>query len=217
MPSVSTSRGRTRRRRSSTKRRSMQQDHLSTGNNVRWKYGWVQQINLGSISKFSHTLPSTYKIISGICRQFRPAADVPAISNPCDRVFCPTGYFCQSTTGSPAQLSLLISPLGTCLASPQRDDPCTRLTCPQGTSCDTNSGLCRQFRPAADQPAIPSINICANMYCPSGTFCNPNTGSCEGYVRDPNAPECPANSHYEQCTSPCPYSCTSVGERCQWD
>uniref|UniRef100_A0A914DQU9 TIL domain-containing protein n=1 Tax=Acrobeloides nanus TaxID=290746 RepID=A0A914DQU9_9BILA len=162
---------------------------------------------------------------TGICREFR------FDQNRCAFVQCPSGFGCDQNTGICRQFRTVN------LANGAND--CGSVGCPQGTLCDTNTGICRQFR----QPALRRLGTsdsCKNVECPSGYTCNPAIGICQPRVSTesvtnptPDASRkirlvatkwsrtnnkmCPQNSHYVQCGSRCPYTCTDLKPKCVSD
>ncbi|KAE9556525.1 hypothetical protein FO519_000219 [Halicephalobus sp. NKZ332] len=100
---------------------------------------------------------------TGICRQFRPPANLPAI-NFCDNVYCGPGRQCDSNTG---RCVVFRDP------APSHSR-CSYIQCPTGYQCDWNYGICRSFQD-------PSVKSCENVFCPQGTTCDSNTGTCRQF------------------------------------
>ncbi|TMS36563.1 hypothetical protein L596_003699 [Steinernema carpocapsae] len=101
---------------------------------------------------------------------------------------------CDSTTGNCVRLDL-----------------CAAISCPMGSACDLKTGNCISY--SARSSRVP----CDGVRCPQNYQCEASTGLCvrQKLAKSANKiNDCPANSHYTNCGSPCPYTCNNVYPSC---
>ncbi|CAJ0582960.1 unnamed protein product, partial [Mesorhabditis spiculigera] len=145
---------------------------------------------------------------SGICRNLRiiQKDDQPV---KCQGVTCPAGQKCDLTSGNCVVFRYVdlcegiqcdndhYCLQGNCVF---RDVGCGPEPCPSGTKCDAKSGTCK----IRELPTtVLQGEFCQNVTCTGSKGCDPKTGGCKEVT-------CPANSHFTQCGSPCPFTCNHL-------
>uniref|UniRef100_A0A2A6CV27 Uncharacterized protein n=1 Tax=Pristionchus pacificus TaxID=54126 RepID=A0A2A6CV27_PRIPA len=145
----------------------------------------------------------------------------------CSDMQCPRGTRCNNVNGICERISCIptsnvtsksINTEAPVVSTTNRTDLCANIRCRNGATCDPNSGLCllpsmdrcANIRCSGAQKCADGVCVtpkCFNVNCPTGTACSPVTGQCESFT-------CPDNSHFVECSSPCPASCGNTDSRC---